>query len=156
MKKVRMAIGTAVPAAGLVVMPAATAHAATSQQHPDPAARVEQMLRHAKPAATCGLAHSALGISPRGEFAGGIGYDGNCVRFQTGDLTHDQTGLTERVRYWTSGKMTRQDFLGGHISGGSTLWASYPNYYATEVCQALVANGNHNDVLYGPVCEYTS
>jgi hypothetical protein len=75
--------------------------------------------------------------------------------FQGGTLNHSQTGLTERVRFWTSGRMTKQVRLGGLISGGYTTFGSYPNYDAQEVCEALVANGT-STVKYGPVCEYTS
>jgi hypothetical protein len=106
-------------------------------------------------AATCQVFNSVGAISTHREFLGGIGFAGNCVHFQGGTLNHSQTGLTERVRFWTSGRMTKQVRLGGLISGGYTTFGSYPNYDAQEVCEALVANGT-STVKYGPVCEYTS
>jgi hypothetical protein len=150
MKKVRLAIGAAMPAIGMLAIPTAGAHAATGTNRPVPhhAARTA-----ARPDA-CGVANSVS--QTNGQLTGFIDFDGNCVHLQTATLHRNQTGLTERVRFWTSGKMTKQVFRAGNASGNSTLFGSSPNYYAQEVCQALVANGNHNSVKYGPTCEYTS
>ena len=69
-------------------------------------------------------------------------------------LDHEQTGLTERIRYYSyNGTRVLQRYIGGNIYNGITSWTSFPGVYAYQVCEALVANGNHNDVRYGPVCE---
>lgn len=150
MKKVRLAVGSAMAAAGLMAVPVAAAHAAgtagktTLGDAPG-----------ALPNAACGVANSTDAFSPNLGFYGYIAFDGECVHYQGAVLTHEQTGLTERVRFYTSGRLTATYRNAGLIKSGHTLFASYPNRDATMVCQALVANGT-STVKYGQECEYTS
>lgn len=154
MKKVHMIVGAAATIVGTLGIPAAAAAAATTSSGPKRTASF-RFPGAVVPAATCPIDASHTALSTRGEMLGGIGFAGECVAFQGVTLNHEQTGLTERVRYYTSGRLTRTVRLAGLISGGYTFWGNYPNYTATEVCQALVANGT-STVKYGTVCEYTS
>jgi hypothetical protein len=154
MKKVRLAVGSAMVAAGLLAVPVAAAHAAVidgtaaaGTGHDVPAT--------VHPDAACNVENSADQFSPNLHFYGYIAFAGNCVHWQGAVLTHEQTGLTERVRFYTSGRLTKTTRLYGLIQSGDTLFGSYPNYDATMVCQALVANGT-STVKYGQECEYTS
>jgi hypothetical protein len=172
-KKVHLALGATMAAGVALAMPAATANAATTTTKPV-GTQPHRVLTTATPfhvggaavpfrvpgnvpatAATCPLVNSNGQLSTRGLFFGAIGFDGECVGVQTALLQREQTGLTERVQYYTSGELTHTARLPGLISAGYTYFASYPNRNATEVCQALVANGT-STVKYGPVCEYTS
>ncbi len=160
MKKVSLAIGAAMPAIGVLAVPAVTAHAATAvtkPPSPPPALlhRLQEKAQPETPAAACGVANSVTQISANGHFYGFIAFDGNCVNFQDGVLGGSHTGLTERVRFWDSGKLLKTVKNPGYISRGYTFFASYPNYHAGQVCEALVANGT-STVKYGPECEYTS
>src|SRR5579875_2688503 len=160
MKKVRLAIGAAMPALGALAMPAVTAHAATAVRKPPaipPAAflhRLHEKEHPETPTAACQVANSVTQISANAHFVGYIAFDGNCVNFQDGILQGSHTGLTERVRFWDSGKLLKTVRNPGYISEGHTYFASYPNYHAGQVCEALVANGT-STVKYGPECEYT-
>ena len=153
MKRVSLAVGSAMAAAGLLTVPVATAHAAGTGETAGGGAG--HALQGTLPNAACAVDNSYDQFSSRLEFYGYIAFAGECVHLQTAVLTHEQTGLTERVRYYTSGRLTRTVRLPGLIQSGYTHFASYPNYVATMVCQALVANGT-STVKYGQVCEYTS
>jgi hypothetical protein len=107
------------------------------------------------PDAACNIINSSEAFSPNLKFYTYIAFAGECVHYQGAVLTHAQTGLTERIRFYTSGRLTKTDKIPGYIKSGHTLFASYPNYNATMVCQALVANGT-STVKYGQECEYTS
>lgn len=153
MKKVRLAVGSAMAAAGLLTVPVAAAHAAGTEGKT--AGTGHDILGSLHPNAACGVANSTDAFSPNLHFYGYIAFDGGCVHYQGAVLTHEQTGLTERVRFYTSGRLTKTYRNAGLIKSGDTLFASYPNYTATMVCQALVANGT-STVKYGQECEYTS
>jgi hypothetical protein len=86
--------------------------------------------------------------------SGGIDWTGTlCVRTQWMKLQSRKTGLTERIRYYSGGgRMEHSYFIGGTLIGSTTSFLSNPNVYAHQVCNALVANSNHNDVKYGPLC----
>jgi hypothetical protein len=155
MKKVRYAIGAlgAVPALGLL---APAANAATAATHaPKPAGKTVSLRHAGAPAITCGHTANngnfALGVS------GHIGYQQQCIHSQVARIFARHTGLAERVRmYNTSGRRLFQTFIGGHLGANSTHWSSFPNIPGVhQVCQAIVANGNHSNVVYGPVCENT-
>lgn len=154
MKKVRLAIGTAVPAAGMLMIPAA-AHAATTKPTPPPGATTHHGRAHATTAFTCPPASgTSVAASANGELFGFISFNNSCVDFQQATLTHRQSGLTERLRVRNvANQVVKEAFLGGTQIGGSTFWWSSPNVHGVLVCQALVQNGNHNHISYGPVCE---
>lgn len=156
MKKVRMAVGAAVPAAGMLIMPAA-AHASTTTRAGSPATTPHNTGTGLRPAATCPpTSGNSVAYSANGELFGYISYAGSCVAWQQATLTKRQTGLTERVRFRNiNNQIIKQNYLGGTISGGSTFFWSGPNFHAHEVCEALVANNNHNSVKYGAPCEFT-
>lgn len=62
--------------------------------------------------------------------------------------------LAERTRFYSGGGgLERTTWQAGNLGIQSVSWYSYPDMYAHKVYQALVANNNHNDVKYGPVCE---
>jgi hypothetical protein len=151
MKKVRLAVGSAMVAAGLMAVPVAAAHAAENEGR-TPSGGAPEALR---PNAACGIANSTEAFSPHLGFYGYIAFDGECVAYQGAVLTHEQTGLTERVRFYTSGRLTATEKKPGLIKSGHTVFASYPNRAATMLCEALVANGT-STVKYGQECEYTS
>jgi hypothetical protein len=171
MKKVRLAIGigavgTAAPALGMMAAPAAHAASPPGAHAATPFVRTHFYGTHRATSATpdvqCGVTFSGSRFSPNGELYGGILYGGwnaagsGCVAFQLARLDKRQTGLAERIRFRSlNGSLKLQKFIAGTISGSATYWNSYPNYYAHQVCEALVANGNHNNVVYGPVCEST-
>lgn len=95
----------------------------------------------------------------KGLFSGYISYSKQCVTWQEGRLWKSQTGLTERVRFYSGGGALEDTrWLHGAISFSrhQTNFQSTPYTYAHEICQALVSNNNHNNVKYGPVCEFTS
>jgi hypothetical protein len=156
MKKVRYAVGAvgAVPALGLMV-PAANAATAVTHAPGSPGKTV--WLRHREiPLVNCNASHIKAGDSNRDELSANIAYAGQCVHFQGANLNHSQKGLTERTRFYSGGgRLEHTTWQAGRIYRGLTSWASNPNIYAHEVCQALVANTNHNDVKYGPICETT-
>jgi hypothetical protein len=155
MKKVRYVIGVigVTPALGLAI-PAVNAQAYVA--HPKPGKTVSLALRHAAaPLVTCKSSHSKIALSMHANLSTNITWSGTqCVHEQGAFLYKHQTGLTERIRFYSGGgRMEHSYFIGGHVGFTSTSWRSSPNVYAHEVCQALVANSNHNDVKYGPLCE---
>ena len=108
----------------------------------------------AAPLVTCGAIHfkDATGVS--GHLKGQISYSHRCIGGQEAYLNKRQAGLTERVRFYSvHGTRVLQTWRPGTIEAFSTYFVSFPNIYAYQVCQALVANSNHNDVKYGPACE---
>jgi hypothetical protein len=156
MKKVRYALGAAgmVPALGLLT-PAANATVAATHSPRDGAKTVS--LHHTNtPLVSCG--HNHTKHARAGALDGGIGYSGTlCVHSEWAELSKFQTGLTERVRFYSGGGYKElTTWQAGHdIDNQFTFFSSVPNVYAHMVCEALVANGNHNDVKYGPICETT-
>ncbi len=166
MKKVRYAIGAigAVPALGLVMTPAAHAAPAPAQAaHParDVAKRVS--LTHTgaagvvTPAITCQT--TTITTATANGLHGRAAHNGTCLAVQSAWITHAQTGLTERVRvYNTHNSLVYTGWLHGRIYTSSnnslTAFGSSPNIpNVGKVCEALVANSNHNVVKYGQVCE---
>ncbi len=161
MKKVRYAIGAigAVPALGLVMTPAAhaaPAHAQAAQPARDAAKRVSLTQTGATggvtPAITCGTANTATAT------ANGLHaldkYTGTCVHWQQAWISHSQTGLTEHVQFYSRyGTRIYQAWRNGTIFVTTSFWSTANIAGATRVCQTLVANANHADVKYGPVCE---
>ncbi len=142
MKKVRAlaAVGTAAPVAiGMTMMPA-TAHAAVTPQW--------------RNCTTTGLLDNSKAYSAHGSAV--LGYQGHCAATQAFYLGKHQTGLTERVRFWSNGKIIRSTWQAGRVGTNATTFASSPNVVAQMVCMALVSNNNHNKVEYGPLCTYTS
>jgi hypothetical protein len=148
MKKVRYAVGAVglAPALGLAI-PAANAAATTAYIHGHAGKTV-------RPLANCGDNQHQDGYSVNGRISGGIYYSNNlCVYKQLVTLFHYQTGLTERTRFYSGdGRLERTTWQAGKVAPGSTRFSSFPNMYAHQVCMALVANSNHNDVEYGPIC----
>ena len=129
MKKVRLTIGTAVPAFGMMVAPAALAathptpgtHAAPAPGTHAAPLRPWRHIRDLSPAIECRLTSSIKKVSGKAKFYGAIVYSGSCVAYQSARLSGSQTGLVERVRYYKpKGTQVRQVFLGGSISGGNT------------------------------------
>lgn len=158
MKIARYAVGAVgvVPAFGLMIQAANPVGPA-----PHPAGKQGKIvsLQHSKtPLVNCGTRHIASDKSANGHLHGAINFSGLCVHSQWASLNKDQTGLTERTRFYSgNGKLERTTWQAGKIFSSIPLtrFVSVPNSYAHMVCQALVANGNHNDVKYGPVCETT-
>jgi len=152
MKKVRWAIAVgALPTLGMAVAPAA-AHAATPAAH--------MGYRAAVPTACSGGTREAFSTKGTETFTGHISWAGcSYISSQLAHLPGHVAGLTERVRYRNAaGTLLHQSWLGGFFinSGfgfGGTEWTNHPNRNAHQVCQALVANSNHNNVRWGPVCE---
>lgn len=162
MKKVHVlgVVGVAPIVAGLgLAVPAANAATAMTHGARDGVKTVS--LRHGEasqpvPLVTCGAGRKQTTTSIRGYFKGEIHYSGRCINQQYASLDRPQRGLTERTRFYSyNGTMERTTWHAGgvHIVGGYTSFGSYPNLNAYQVCEALVANSNHNDVEYGPVCE---
>ena len=128
MKKVRLAIGAAIPAAGMLALPATTAHATTS------AAKAPHVGAHrtVRPDAACNNVNHKSAISANGLFAFSIHYGpGDCINRQRALLSRSQTGLTERVRFWNNGNpnvMLKSKKIGGtiHSFSNSTTWQSSP------------------------------
>jgi hypothetical protein len=162
MKKVRYAAGAigVAPALGLMLAPAAQAAPAPGHPAQNQVKRVAlTQPRRNMTAATCGS--SSFHSARRGDlqafvfFASGLPH---CVGYQEAFLDFRQSGLTERVRYYgPGGKQIQQSFVPGHFvtASGHTLTefnrsASVHDVY--NACFALVANGNHNNVEYGPLC----
>ncbi|HUA31242.1 MAG TPA: hypothetical protein VMC03_20335 [Streptosporangiaceae bacterium] len=159
MKKVRLVISAVGVAPALGLIAPATANAAATVTHgPKKAAKTVPILRRNGPDYTCASSKiNGESWSKDYRYHAANTYGGtNCIHHQWASLDFAQTGLAERVRYYSGGGKQEGNtlYLAGKInSGSSTLWQSYPNFNAAEVCQALVANGNHNDVEYGPLCE---
>ena len=151
MKKVRLAVGVAVPAVGMLVVPT-VAHAATPTT--DTHRLHDQKL---SAAANCLGGINSVSYSANGNFAEVVNYNPtDCVLYEVGILDKGQTGLTQRVRIWTAtnpNKLLWSKKVGGTISNGRTYWSVSPDRDAPETCAALVANGT-STVKYGPVCIY--
>jgi hypothetical protein len=155
MKKVRYAVAAAgmAPAIGLM-MPAANAVAASAHANKDAATDTSAKTVSNAPLVSCGSRQITGGYAS--PLQGFIYHSGQCINTQVAELFKIQTGLTERVRYYSGGGYREdQFFLAGtiHKSEGLTSWKSAFQNYAHQVCEALVGNSNHNDVKYGPVCE---
>jgi hypothetical protein len=153
-KKVRYAVGAVgvIPALGLMV-PAANAATAVPRVAGG-AGKTVALERGNEPLYGCGHGHTKY--TGHASIGGQIGYSGtNCIHSQWAELFHYQTGLTERVRFYSGGgSLETTNWQAGHdIDNQYTFFSSVPNLNAREVCEALVANGNHSDVKYGPVCE---
>jgi hypothetical protein len=149
-KRVRLFGAAATAVTGILGIPGAAIAATSGHRYP-----LHLHVPGKNPATDCPVNAQTSALSTHRHLLGGIGFAGECVAWQGATLDHSQTGLTERVRFYTSGKQTRQVRLPGLVSDGHTFFGSYPKYNATFVCQALVANGT-SKVQYGPVCEYTS
>jgi hypothetical protein len=106
------------------------------------------------PLVNCSYGRVQYATSTHAHLTAHINYSHRCIARQEALLDRDQTGLTERTRYYSyNGVRELTTWTGGNLLNGSTSWTTFPNIYAYKVCQALVANSNHNDVKYGPVCE---
>jgi hypothetical protein len=156
MKKVRVALAaTAIPTAGMLAMPTTLARAADVPAHQTVPANVPVTAVTAAADAPCIYSWSSVSASGNGEFlfyANGSYSPPGCVIFQQGTLTHRQTGLTERVRFYNAaGDRIAQYKRGGTILIDSTFWWSSPYQGDTVYAWgALVKNGT-SDVQYGPV-----
>lgn len=151
MKKVRYALGAATlaPAVGLVAAPAA--HAADI--HPQVAKPSGKQVG-IRPLVTCGTNDAKSVISKKGYLSAFVQYDGNCLGAQTTWLEKSQTGLAERVQYYSGGGALEQTYYrAGTILSGNIMYSSRPNAEGVhKVCFAIVPNNNHNDVEYGTIC----
>jgi len=159
-KKVRLVgvIGLAPAAVGLAI-PAANA-ATAGPQVPKNAGKTVSLDHRMTPLITCGFNKTKIAASVRHnvKFTAAIAYSGkSCVSHQSAIIHGDfQTGRQERVRFYSGGgARIRQVFIGGGEYGASTQFVSAPRTYAHEVCQAVVAKSNHNNVEWGPLCETT-
>ena len=151
-KRVRLAMSAVgMPAAMAMAIPAA-ANAATEASHNVQHAGKRVALDHRNsPLVTCGV--NNLKQNGNGTLSLVVEYSGFCVHRQSAIIFKRQTGLTERVRYYSGGGYLEfTEYLGGHLGGASTVWHSSPNTTAAQVCAAIVPNSNHNKVKYGPVC----
>jgi hypothetical protein len=151
-KKVRLAMGAVgMPAAIAMGIPA-VANATTEASHHFPQPGKSVALGHRdSPLVTCGV--NNLKQNGNGTFSLVVEYSGFCVHRQSAILFKRQTGLTERVRYYSGGGYLEfTEYLGGHLGSASTAWHSSPNTTAAQVCAAVVPNSNHDKVKYGPVC----
>jgi hypothetical protein len=170
MKKVRLALGAAgVAPAALGLMMAPTANAATVSRR-GPQAPTSSGV-------TPGVAHhcpESIGTHSRkaasGPLAGTMHYTGNCVTRVKAVLDFPQKGLVDRVRFRSvNGGLNNTTWVPGCIlgiqfppinscngDGSRTSFNSTPQFVAHQVCEAITLSANHNNVLYGPVCEFTS
>jgi len=151
MKKVRLAFAAAaVPVLGVVAVPAAHA-ATTTADNPGTATHVTT------PDVICSLTYVRAAFNPAGTVRAEIIFGGNsCVGYQQLRLDYAQDGYEERIRLQNvDNDIVFSSYIGGTITGNATYWSSTPNRYAYEVCGALVPNGNHNRVVWGPVCNFT-
>jgi hypothetical protein len=156
MKRVRYAIGAVgiAPALGLMMVPAA--NAATAAPHTAKDAGKTVSLQHGRtPFLNCGGGTTTSNLAASDQLYGYIRHSGLCVHSQQAIIYHSQKGLTERVRFYSiHGALVRTTWQAGHIFRGFTSFYSIPNTTAHQVCEVLVANSNHNNVKYGPACEY--
>jgi hypothetical protein len=155
-KKVRMAIGAAVPAVGMLALPA-TATAATSAAKTAHVAGPRIVREAWGPDNNCVGGQWKADASTYGNLIFVAEYGpAHCIDYQQATLNRAQRKLTERVRLWNNGnpnKLLQEYRRGGTISGNSTAFWSNTNYYAPEICAALVTNSTSN-VQYGPACVY--
>lgn len=164
MKKVRLALGAAgVAPAALGLMMAPTTNAATvSRQVPQAptSSSVSPGIAHHCAAVTG--THSRKATS--GPLAVTLHYAGDCVTRVKATLAFSQSGLVERVRFRSvNGGLNTTKWVKGCIYGypqcgplDQTTFNSTPQIVAHQVCEAITLSGNHNNVVYGPVCEFTS
>ena len=156
MKKVRTlgVVGLA-PAAIVATIPAANA-AIMPPRSPGNAVKTVSLESGMRPLVNCGNRHNNSTVSADGHFRAIIEYSGVCVWGQAAKLFKRQTGLTERVRFYSGGgALERTTWQAGTISGSQTIFSSLPNMNAHKVCQALVENSHRSVVKYGPLCETT-
>lgn len=157
MKKVRaLGLVAVAPTAVGLAFPAANAAAVThSPQNGSKTVSLQHGARAPDvPLVTCGYGRVRDATSTGGHLREQISYSHRCIGGQEAYLNKRQAGLTERVRFYSyNGARETSRWRPGTIEVSSTYFVSFPNIYAYEVCQALVANTNHNDVKYGPVCE---
>jgi len=154
MKKVRLMVGAlgalgVTPALGVI---APTANAATAHTPRENTKTVS--LNHRSPAPNvnplCVISHRS---GHDGNFGATISYSaGGCIGRQVGVLFKEQTGLTARIRDYVDKTRTYQAYIGGVIASGRTTFSDRNSVPGYQACLALVANSNHNDVKYGPVC----
>jgi glycerol-3-phosphate dehydrogenase len=154
-KKVRLAIGAVgilqTAAVGIAVAPTA-AQAATVAPHRADVALWQNCNYH-------GFSRSLHASSNHfGPFyEGSLRYSAqqeSCVHQQGAVLYREEGGLTERARFRSKNNgLLRTTFQAGIQNKGKTTFVSLPNMFTYEICQALVANSNHNAVIFGPVCE---
>lgn len=116
---------------------------------------------HKAPQVNCGNKHSAYDATVKSNelFSATIYYSGQCVYLIDAwlHLKQFRTGLVMRTRFWSGGGgLERSQFVGGGEYGASIEYNFVPDTYAHQVCEAIVPNNNHGDVLWGPICEYTS
>jgi hypothetical protein len=153
MKKVRLAIGAAgalgvAPAFGLLAPGAATLAA-----HAPKEATKSVALDHATAGPQVNPFCASITTSAHdGIFYAGAEYAPGCVGEQRAVLKKEQTGLADRIRDYVDGFRDRSVYIAGVIGSGITAWSSQNSVAASLACQALVANGDHADVEYGPVC----
>jgi hypothetical protein len=157
MKKVRALglVGLAPTAIGFA-FPAANAMATATHSPRNGAKTVSlwQRERAQAPLVNCGYGHANDATSTHGYLRGQISYSHRCIAAQEAYLNRRQAGLTERIRYYSyNGTRVHSAWRPGTIENFSTYFLSFGNIYAYLVCEALVANSNHNNVKYGPVCE---
>jgi hypothetical protein len=157
MKKVR-AIGLVGLAPTVMGLGLPAAHGAQTATHsPRNGAKTVSLLRDGRtqgPLAACAYGRVQYATSARDHITAHISYSHRCIDRQEVLLNKEQSGLAERVRYYSyNGTRELQQFNRGYFVKGETSWTTYPEIFAYEVCEALVANGNHSDVEYGPVCE---
>ena len=157
MKKVR-AIGLAglAPMVMGFALPGANAAAAATHSPRNGTKTVSllQSERTQAPLAGCHYGRAQYATSTHTHLTAHISYSHRCIDMQRAILDRDQTGLAERTRYYSyNGARELQTYTGGNLLNGSTSWTTFPEIFAYEACQALVANSNHNDIKYGPVCE---
>jgi hypothetical protein len=157
-KKMRFALGAALPALGMVAVTtvAPTARAASSRKS------VTRVATYAAPDVSPASWNCSQHQTVRtgGNLTFRACYRGFHISRDLTQLNRTQTGLTDRIRFrTTTGALKKQVFINpGTIDtvAGSTFWGSSPNYSAASICTALVANSNHSNVLYGPLCIQTS
>lgn len=159
MKKVRLTIGAlgvlgAAPAVGMMA-PAGVA--AATAAHPPREATKTVTLTHRNVRPDVNIFCVSFTTSAHdGIFYAGIEFTGGCIGEQRAVLKKKQTGLADRIRDYVDGNRTFSDYIAGVIGSGITAWSWQNSEPGSEACQALVANGNHADVEYGPVCVYGS
>jgi hypothetical protein len=157
MKKVR-AIGLVGLAPAVMGFGLPAAHGAQTATHsPRNGTKTVSLLRDGRaqaPLVTCGYSRFPDKTSTRGYLETQISYAHRCIAGHEAWLFKRLPGLTERTRFYSANGAREASYLrGGTIEAFSTYWVSFPEIYAYNVCTALVANGNHNDVEYGPVCQ---
>jgi len=146
------------PTVAMALAPTAAAQAAVTQPAKPTAKTVSLGTRAAvRPLLSCtGTYHSKSGVGDddNTRVSGGIQWTGTqCIDAQWFHLQVRQTGLTERVRFYSAkGALEYTAWLHGTLVYSTTSFFSSPNLYAHKVCAALVANSNHNDVKYAGLC----